>query len=211
MKVKRSCEDNERSFSKKRKGSGPRTVLDRIILGLRQIMKPAGAVAIQNQLIREFNYTNKKAINKALKEYSQDGEDDKPLCKIGARYWLTGEPVPEDDIKVTIKKSTGGKEDPEHEGGVSNGDMVTISYKLFLPASEGGTPRKFVEGAQHFSFQQSAGDVIKGFEQGVKGMQVGEKRVLYVPWQLAYGKRGSKPDIPSMADLEFEIVLLGKR
>ena len=50
--------------------------------------------------------------------------------------------------------------------------------------------------------------MIKGMDAGVKGMKLGGKRVIRVPWSLGYGKRGSKPDIPPEADLVFTIELI---
>eukprot|EP00039_Didymoeca_costata_P010584 m.142751 g.142751 ORF g.142751 m.142751 type:complete len:61 (-) comp14887_c0_seq2:14-196(-) len=48
---------------------------------------------------------------------------------------------------------------------------------------------------------------MKGMNAGLKGMKKGEKRTIKVPWQLGFGKRGSKPDIPPEADLIFKIAL----
>jgi|HubBroStandDraft_6_1064221.scaffolds.fasta_scaffold212085_3 hypothetical protein len=58
-----------------------------------------------------------------------------------------------------------------------------------------------------FDFQLGAGRVIKGWDQGVVGMQVGEKRKLVIPPGLAYGPQG-RPGIPPNSTLVFEIELL---
>ena len=47
-----------------------------------------------------------------------------------------------------------------------------------------------------FEFTLGKGEVIKGWDFGLKGMKVGGKRRLVVPAKLAYGKTGSPPDIP---------------
>jgi hypothetical protein len=53
---------------------------------------------------------------------------------------------------------------------------------------------------QPFTFQLGVGQVIKGWDQGLKDMCVGEKRKLTIPPQLAYGDRGAGNVIPSGTD-----------
>jgi FKBP-type peptidyl-prolyl cis-trans isomerase len=81
------------------------------------------------------------------------------------------------------------------------GDTVTVKYAGTL---DDGTQ---FDAAKSFSFILGAGDVIKGWDQGLLGMAIGAKRKLVVPSRLGYGKRGSSPDIPPNATLHFEITM----
>ena len=59
-----------------------------------------------------------------------------------------------------------------------------------------------------FNFSLGAGNVIKGWDEGVEGMQVGETRRLFIPANLAYGQQEIGDKIPANSDLIFDVELL---
>jgi len=92
--------------------------------------------------------------------------------------------------------------------GAATGDMVSVHYVGTL---EDGT--KFdssLDRGEPFRFTLGAGQVIQGWEQGILGMKVGEKRKLIIPSELGYGDRGIPGAIPPRAVLIFEVELLKK-
>lgn len=62
-----------------------------------------------------------------------------------------------------------------------------------------------------FSFRLGAGSVIKGWDEGVEGMNIGGIRKLVIPPQLGYGSRGAGSAVPPNATLIFEVELLDLR
>ena len=62
-----------------------------------------------------------------------------------------------------------------------------------------------------FTFRLGAGQVIRGWDDGVAGMKVGGKRTLTIPPDLGYGRQGAGGVIPPNATLLFDVELLDVR
>jgi FKBP-type peptidyl-prolyl cis-trans isomerase FkpA len=91
------------------------------------------------------------------------------------------------------------------------GQQVSVHYTGWLLFG-GEKGRKFDSSKDRgdpFGFPLGAGHVIKGWDEGVQGMQVGGTRKLTIPPALGYGARGAGGVIPPNATLIFEVELLG--
>lgn len=89
------------------------------------------------------------------------------------------------------------------------GQTVTVDYTGWLE-DHGKPGKKFdssVDRKKKFSFTIGVGMVIKGWDEGVMLMKVGEKRRLVIPPELAYGARGVPGTIPPNATLIFDVEL----
>ena len=107
-------------------------------------------------------------------------------AKSGLQYW---------DIKL----GTGDE--------AVNGKPVRVHYTGWL--TNGQKFDSSVDRGQPFTFRLGAGEVIQGWDEGVKGMKVGGKRQLKIPASLGYGARGAGGVIPPNATLIFDVELLG--
>lgn len=87
-----------------------------------------------------------------------------------------------------------------------NGDMLEMHYTGTL--EDGKKFDSSRDRAEPFKFQIGVGQVIKGWEEGVQGMCVGETRKLMVPPELGYGDQGAGDIIPGGATLIFDVELI---
>lgn len=91
-----------------------------------------------------------------------------------------------------------------------SGKQVTVHYSGWLDNS-GQKGTKFdssLDRGEPFVFGLGAGQVIKGWDEGVAGMKVGGKRTLMIPSALGYGAYGAGGVIPPNANLIFDVELL---
>ncbi len=87
------------------------------------------------------------------------------------------------------------------------GMNVSVHYTGWL--TDGTKFDSSLDRGQPFPFPLGGGQVIKGWDEGVKGMRVGGTRKLIIPSDLGYGPRGYPPGIPPNSTLIFRVQLLG--
>jgi FKBP-type peptidyl-prolyl cis-trans isomerase len=91
----------------------------------------------------------------------------------------------------------------------SNGQKVDVHYTGWL--TDGTKFDSSRDRGKTFSFNLGQGQVIRGWDEGVAGMKVGEQRILVIPAELGYGARGAGGVIPPNAKLVFQVELVNVR
>lgn len=93
--------------------------------------------------------------------------------------------------------------------GAQAGDIVWVHYTGKLTNGAVFDSSRKGDDAKPFKFNLGKGEVIKGWDEGVAGMKIGEKRVLTIPPELGYGAQGAGDRIPPNSTLVFDVELIG--
>ncbi len=99
--------------------------------------------------------------------------------------------------------------DPGDGLSAKSGQTVTVNYTGWL--LDGTKFDSSLDRHETFSFPLGAGQVVRGWDEGVAGMRVGEKRKLVIPAALGYGASGAGGVIPPNATLVFDVSLVGAK
>jgi peptidylprolyl isomerase len=161
---------------------------------------------------------DESAADQSAAKAEQEAKNQKPIPEPKAPASATVTPTAGEadiDKKSTVPKGSGTapttlKAETLIAGNgaeIKNGQQATVQYVgvLFKDGKEFDT--SWGKGKQPFTFTIGSGQVISGWDQGVLGMKVGERRRLTIPADLGYGAQGSPPKIGPNEPLIFDIDL----
>jgi len=143
---------------------------------------------IDSPLVNGVGETSSK---KSKKKQDKEKSEESPQVKTPKRSIKGGIVV--EDLKVG--------NGPES----TNGKYVNVYYSGKLKSNNQQFDSNL--SGKGFKFRLGGSEVIKGWDLGVVGMKVGGKRRLTIPYKMAYGEKGSAPEIPPKADLVFDVEL----
>ncbi|HUI35236.1 MAG TPA: FKBP-type peptidyl-prolyl cis-trans isomerase [Stellaceae bacterium] len=111
-----------------------------------------------------------------------------------------------DGLKYTDVKVGDGEE-------AKSGLLISVQYTgwLYKNGAKGAEFDSSKNAGKPFTFKLGAGQVIKGWDEGVAGMKIGGQRTLIIPPELAYGAKGAGGVIPPNATLMFDVELVSVR
>jgi peptidylprolyl isomerase len=158
------------------------------------------------------------AADKSAAKAEEEAKDQKPIPEPTAPASAKVEPTAgEADLDEKPKVPKGSGEAPTalkaetlisgNGAAIKNGEQATVQYVGVLFKNGEEFDSSWGKGKEPFQFTIGAGGVIPGWDQGVLGMKVGERRRLTIPADLAYGAQGSPPKIGPNEPLIFDIDL----
>lgn len=166
---------------------------------MKNVVLAIGAITLILVVVGVFSFTKGDSQqNQATQDVNLESQNSTPAPLATESATLNPIAMNNDLVIEDIKVGTGDeavagkKVTVNYKGTLTNGTQFDSSY-------DRGTP---------FTFNLGAGEVIQGWDNGVKGMKVGGKRKLTIPSQLGYGERGAGNLIPPNATLIFEVELL---
>lgn len=143
--------------------------------------------------------STKKEPKKPKKQTNEDAEEDTPKAGL-----VQG--------NKRVRRYENGFEIVELHMGQPDGKLAQPGKKVEMryvgKLKSNGRVFDQTKGKSTFKFRLGVGEVIKGWDVGVQGMRVGDKRRLTIPPQMAYGSSGVKGAIPPNATLTFDVELV---
>jgi peptidylprolyl isomerase len=162
--------------------------------------------------------TSESAADKSAAKAESEAKNQKPVAEAKAPTSQKVDPTAgEADInkKPVVPKGSGAaptalKSETLIAGNgaeIKTGQQATVNYVGVLYKTGKEFDTSWGKGKQPFQFALGSGQVIPGWDEGVLGMKVGERRRLTIPADLAYGAQGSPPKIGPNEPLIFDIDL----